>query len=194
MIKAIIFDCFGVLTTEAFHAFRNEYFLNSPEKRSSANQLMDNLNAAKISYDVFLSSLAEISGISKEEVETYLSSSQPNKPLFKYIKDNLKGKYRIGMLSNAGGNWLEQMFGKEKAELFDDVVLSYEHGILKPEAEIYKLAAQRLGVKPEECIFIDDNLGHCKGAQKTGMKSICYQDFLQTQKELNKLLAAGPND
>lgn len=191
MIKAIIFDCFGVLTTEAFHAFRSEFFADSAQKRSQANQAMDELNAASIPYEEFLARLAKLSGISKEEVKKYLSSSQPNKPLLEYVKGDLKPEYKIGMLSNAGANWLDQLFGKEGAALFDDAVLSYEEGILKPEPEIYKIAADRLEVAPDECIFIDDNSGHCEGARHAGMNAVWYQDFHQMKKELRDILTAS---
>lgn len=188
MIKAIIFDCFGVLTTEGFGVFRNKYFENSPENRSRANKLMDELNGGKVSYDDFLTGLAALSKTSKETVMEYLTENKPNEPLFDYIRQQLKPLYKIGMLSNAGENWLEELFSKEDVELFDDIVLSYEHGLIKPEAGIYLLAAKRLKVEPQECLFIDDNVGHCEGARKVGMQTIHYQDFSQLKKDLERLL------
>jgi FMN phosphatase YigB (HAD superfamily) len=68
MIKAVIFDCFGVLTTESFGAFRNQYFENSVENRAKANKLMGDLNAGRLEYDVFLDGLAGLSGISKQNL------------------------------------------------------------------------------------------------------------------------------
>jgi FMN phosphatase YigB (HAD superfamily) len=75
MIKAIIFDCFGVLTTESFDVFRSKYFSSEPEKRKKANELMDRLNAAQIEYSVFLKGLSNLSGVDEEKIEKYLSAN-----------------------------------------------------------------------------------------------------------------------
>jgi epoxide hydrolase-like predicted phosphatase len=194
MIKAVIFDCFGVLTTEAFHAFRDKYFLDSPEDRIRANKLMEELNKAKIPYDDFLKRLADLSKISKQDALEYLSTNQPNEPLFDFIRRDLKAKYKISILSNAGGNWIKEIFSKKDVELFDDIVLSYEHGITKPSADIFLLAAQRLNLDPRECVFIDDNASHCEGAEAVGMKAVKYEDFPQLKKDLEKVLSAGADN
>jgi epoxide hydrolase-like predicted phosphatase len=195
MIKAVIFDCFGVLTTESFGAFRNQYFENSVENRAKANKLMGDLNAGRLEYDVFLDGLAGLSGISKEKVLDYLSSTKsPNILLFSYIRKELKPKYKIGMLSNAGGNWLKELFSEEDLKLFDDIVLSYEHGLIKPEPDIYLLASGRLGVEPGECVFIDDSQNHCEGARAVGMQAVPYKNFQQMKQGLEEILAPGANN
>jgi putative hydrolase of the HAD superfamily len=194
MIKAVIFDCFGVLTTHSFDVFRTKYFSADPKKRKQANELMNSLNAAQISYATFLQKLSGLSGLSEQKIEEYLSENKANEPLFTYIRTKLKSKYKIGLLSNAGGNWLEQLFSEEDIELFDDIVLSFEFGITKPHPKIFDLAANRLGVKTSECVFIDDNDSHCLGANKAGMKSVCYKDFFQMKSDLQKILTAAAND
>jgi putative hydrolase of the HAD superfamily len=194
MIKAIIFDCFGVLTTESFDAFRNEYFADRLDKRKEASQTMDQLNAGQIGYNIFLQRLASISGLSEDKIERYLSRNTANKPLFDYIRQQLKPKYKIGVLSNAGSNWLNELFAKEDVELFDDAVLSYEHRIVKPHPEIFDLAAQRLGIKVEECVFVDDNKSHCHGAVKAGMHAVWYQNFEQMKKNLEEILSASSDN
>jgi len=73
--------------------------------------------------------------------------------------------------------------------MFDDVLLSYRYGIVKPQPEIYKMAAHRLRVSPSQALFIDDSLGHCQGAERAGMKAIAYQDFAQLKKDLENSLS-----
>jgi epoxide hydrolase-like predicted phosphatase len=188
MIKAVIFDCFGVLTTEGFGVFRAKYFQDEPAKREKANRLMDELNAGRLDYQIFLDDLSKLSGVEKSKILEYLTHNKSNEPLFELICAELKPKYKIGMLSNAGGNWLEEMFAAEDLELFDDILLSYEVGFIKPESEFYLLAARRLKVKPEECLFIDDSTGHCAGAEKVGMKTIHYKSFEQAKSDLEMVL------
>lgn len=189
MIQAIIFDCFGVLTSETFYAFLDKYLKDPGLKRAQANEAMDNLNAGLSTRDKFYSTLAKLSGLTETEVINFMSSIRPNEKLFDYIRQNLKPKYKLGVLSNVGDNRLDALFGKENLELFDDAVLSFAHGVIKPSKEIFIIAANRLNVAPEDCIFVDDRQKHVNGAVAAGMQAILYQDFDQFRTELEKLLA-----
>jgi putative hydrolase of the HAD superfamily len=62
------------------------------------------------------------------------------------------------------------------ADLFDDVIDSWEVGMRKPEARIYELAAQRLGVTPGECLFLDDMPENLVGAQAVGMQTVLVDE------------------
>lgn len=53
----------------------------------------------------------------------------------------------------------------------DSVVLSYEIGSAKPEPEIYRTALERLGARPEEAVFVDDQAAYCDGAAAVGIPS-----------------------
>jgi putative hydrolase of the HAD superfamily len=61
-------------------------------------------------------------------------------------------------------------------ELFDHVVDSCEVGLRKPQREIYELAASRVGLPIEECLFLDDHLGNVHGAIAAGMPAIHVTD------------------
>jgi putative hydrolase of the HAD superfamily len=68
--------------------------------------------------------------------------------------------------------------------------LSYESDVIKPEVRAYQLIAERLGVEPDECIFVDDQEKHCAGASQAGMKPVLYNDFTSFKKELEKILTS----
>jgi epoxide hydrolase-like predicted phosphatase len=189
MIKAIIFDFFGVLVTEGFKKFRDEHFPGDDKKWQEAVDLVNLHDSGQISKDQFIQGLADISGESFDYVAQNINSNQPNRLLVEYIRNELKLKYKIGLLSNSGDNYLSQMFGPKDVELFDDVVLSYRFKMIKPLPEIFELAAKRLGIQPSEAIFIDDSSSHCDGAQTTGMKTILYKDFPSFKKEIEQALA-----
>jgi putative hydrolase of the HAD superfamily len=72
--------------------------------------------------------------------------------------------------------------------------LSYKVGLIKPDPNIYIMAAKRLGLEPEECVFIDDNPGHCSAAREVGMKAIVYSSFSEVKNNLEKILSAGTDD
>jgi putative hydrolase of the HAD superfamily len=52
----------------------------------------------------------------------------------------------------------------------DAVVLSFEVGVAKPDAGIYRNALEALGASPEESIFVDDQLVYCEGAAAVGVR------------------------
>ncbi len=114
--------------------------------------------------------------------------SRPNEQLLDFIRQKLKPSYKIGLLSNSSGQGIQKFFSGDDEKLFDDMVFSGEVGIAKPHPEIYKLAAKRLGVKSEECIYIDDDDYRVEGAKTASMPAIVYEDFEQMKTELEALL------
>lgn len=73
------------------------------------------------------------------------------------------------------------------AELFDDVVISGEVGLRKPDPEIYRLAAQRLGLATGQCVFVDDLAPNIRGAVAVGMVGVRHRDVATTIAELSAI-------
>lgn len=188
MYKALIFDCFGVLTTEGWTHFCDHFFGNDPKRRQLAHNLADKLNLGKVDHEFFLEAASNLANITKTEAQKLIENNAPNAPLFELIAE-LKPKYKVGMLSNAGADWLHELFTDAQLGLIDDFVLSYQVGLLKPQPAIYELAAQRLGVSTEECIFIDDQPRYIEAAEALGMKGIVYESFAQAASDIKKLVA-----
>ncbi len=84
----------------------------------------------------------------------------------------LRPSYRVGVLSNAEVSFRQRLRELGLADLFDDVVCSAEVGVAKPELAIYRLAAERLGLEPETCVFIDDSEPNVAAAREVGMRGI----------------------
>lgn len=116
------------------------------------------------------------------------SGGQANVPLLDYIREELKPNYKIGLLSNAIKNYLPEMLTEEQIALFDVVGISFEMGVGKPDADAYKIVAKKLGVQPEECVFIDDIGVFAEAAKDVGMQAIVYSDLETTLAELRRLL------
>jgi putative hydrolase of the HAD superfamily len=192
MIRAIIFDCFGVLTTDGWQAFKKKHFNDDPDLLAQAAFLNRQVDSGQIPYDDFIAGIAELSGVEKQEVHRLVENNVPNEDIFAVLPE-LKQHYKIGFLSNAGDNWLESLFGKERPKLFDVVCLSCETGFVKPDLAAYMHAAKRLGLKPEECVLIDDQQIYIAGAIEAGMEAIHYQDFDQAWADLRRLLSSSEN-
>ena len=190
MIKSIIFDCFGVLTTDGWKQVREEYFANDSALLNHSLDIDKAVNAGMMEYDDFIAEISEMTGLAVDEVRKRLNGSAPNKILFEFIRDELQGKYKIGLLSNAAANWLNDLFEPWQVELFDETVLSYEAGTVKPDPAIYRMITNKLGVMPEECVFIDDSERYCVAAADLGITSIYHQDTNATIAKLKELIGA----
>ncbi len=188
MIKAIIFDCFGVLVQGTFGTFREKHFPSNEAKTRRMQELDDLASRGYMTHLEFVSELANLAGIPEQQVIEETGQNPPNEKLLTYIEQKLRGPYKIGFLSNAAENWLEDLFTKDQQGLFDDVVLSCEVGLAKPDQRIFELSADRLGVLPGECVFVDDSVRYCAAAEDVGMKAIRYTDFAQFEQALTNLL------
>lgn len=188
MILAIIFDCFGVLTTEGWLPFKQKYFGHDPQLLQQATDLSKRLNSGNLSYGEFLDSVADLASVPTADARSALERNVANEELFAYIHTRLQGRYKLSILSNAGGKTLRELFTSEQLQPFEEAELSFETGYVKPDPRAYENAASNLGVAPQQCVFIDDQERHCTAARDLGMKAICYQDFEQFKRELEPML------
>jgi 2-haloacid dehalogenase len=72
--------------------------------------------------------------------------------------------------------------------LFDDVILSGEHHLNKPDPAFFQAALHRIGWSAQECLFIDDHLPNIESARRLGLPSIHFQSPAQLERELKTLL------
>ena len=98
-----------------------------------------------------------------------------NPPVLDILR-RLKTRYKRILLSNTD----VERFGFIKKKfpeifLFDDYVLSYEVGYMKPHPEIYLEALKRARLRAAECVFLDDLPENIEGAQKLGMNAVLYE-------------------
>ena len=98
-----------------------------------------------------------------------------------------------GLISNSwGGNYGEGGYQREMFdELFDEVVISGEVGLRKPQPEIYLLAAERLKAEPAECVFVDDFKVNADGAVAVGMRGIQHRNAEETIPQLEEFLSVA---
>lgn len=194
MIRAIIFDCFGVLASEGWLPFKNRYFSHDPSLEQQANDLSKRLNSGHLTNGAFVQEIANLAGVSRTEALAAVQHNVPDTELFAYIAKILKPRYKLGILSNAGGDRLRELFTAEQVALFDEAALSFETGYVKPDKKAYELIAENLGITTQECVFIDDQERHCDGAGEAGMHAILYRDFEQMKTELEALLSGDTED
>ena len=198
MIKNIIFDFGGVLLDWNPHYLYDPYF-GDVEK---AEWFLTNIctypwnaqhDAGKPVAEGTTELIAQYSEWEKEirmyysEFEKMLSGQIAD--MEEYIKE-LKGRgFRIYGLSN----WSVETFAMIRPkypilDLMEDMVISGKEKVMKPDAKIYQIALQRFGIKPEESVFIDDNVNNIVGCEAVGIHGIVFKDAGQLRPVLEKLL------
>ena len=89
--------------------------------------------------------------------------------------DALRPRFKTAMLTNAASRFRETFVHTYDLEPhFDQIIISAEEGLAKPDPRIYQLAAERLGVAPEKSFFIDDLPENIAGAQAAGMQAVLF--------------------
>ena len=189
MIKAIIFDCFGVIRVDATIIAYRKLGGDIDKDGVFIRDTVAQANAGLIPSAA--SAIAKRLGITEARWrETVSQSSVVDYEILDYIKE-LRKKYKTAILSNVAPDGLKIWFEPGFLEQYFDVaVASGDVGYAKPEPEAYEITADRLGVRLDECVMVDDKLELCEGASAVGMKGIMYKNLGQLKKDLESLLAA----
>ena len=104
------------------------------------------------------------------------------------LKLKQKG-YPIYLLSNFPGDQFEKYrLQNSFLDEFDDMIISGDVGLAKPDIKIYQLAIKKFNLNPEESLFIDDKIENTKGAEQVGIKTIQLQKPEDLDKEIRKFI------
>jgi epoxide hydrolase-like predicted phosphatase len=202
-IRALIVDVGGVLTSpvsESFAAFCTSEGIDLADLRAAVGELLgvhdDDHPVARLEmglmevapFDMWLAgelNRALGTSIAPDGVGRRLVSNvQLEERMFEVVRRARAGGMRTGLLSNSWGN---TDYGP-LVDFFDGVVISGAEGMRKPDARIYRLAAERVGAEPPECVFVDDVTRNVDGAVAAGMHAIHHTDPDVTIPELERLL------
>src|SRR5262249_436842 len=119
--------------------------------------------------------------------EIWSSIFLPDTLIPESLLEGLRRRYRLLLLSNT--NAIHFQMVRENYPLlrhFDEYVLSYQVGALKPSARIYEEAIARAQCEAGECFFTDDIAEYVTAARKAGMDAVQFQSAAQIQAELSQ--------
>jgi putative hydrolase of the HAD superfamily len=197
--RGLIVDYGGVLTTDVFASFRafceaegidpdavRDRFRADPEARG----LLAGLETGALAAAEFEPRLAALLEVESERlIERLFGGLAPDEAMLDGVRSLRRTGVRTGLLSNSWGDGLAYDPALLE-ELFDAWVISSEVGLRKPDPAIYSLAAERLGLTPAECVFVDDLPGNLKPARALGMATVWHRgDAAATLAEVRTLLA-----
>jgi epoxide hydrolase-like predicted phosphatase len=203
-IDTIIFDFGGVLykTPDNKKLLRWQKMLGIADD-PEVTQLITDPSKSDLFWDVMLGKLTEDEmwsllrtrwhippRIGNRFLKNVMSKRRLNKPLAKFLQ-TLRSRYKTAILSNAGDKTrgtMEKVFGLHA--LVDEIIISAEEGVAKPNHELYKIALIRLNSKAENCIFVDDLIENVNAAKAIGMNAILHVENDTTISSLNSMIRA----
>lgn len=192
MIKAVLFDFFDVIHSD----YQKLWLAKNGYSRSGDFALAsDELDVGKITVNEYLQRYAAEhgSGTLDDLSSEFQRLSSLNTDLVQYIRLLRANGLRTALISNAHSDELRPLLNKHDLhELFDEIFISHEEGIAKPDPELFMRALNKLSIAPEESIFIDDNAINVAAANKMYITGIQYIDLESLKKDLDKLLNLNP--
>ena len=198
-MRGLLVDYGGVLTTsvwDSFRAFCDAEGLDRDEVRRlfredpEALALLRRLETDELDEEEFSAGFGPLLGIPAERheglIDRLFGGMEPEEPMIEALRRARAAGLRTGLISNSWGRgrYDRSMFG----ELFDGVVISGEVGLHKPQPQIFELGAERVGLLPSQCVFVDDLRENCAGAEAVGMIAVLHRQTDETLARLEELL------
>ena len=199
-MRGLLVDFGGVLTTNVFDSFRafceaegldpdavKRLFREDPR----AIEELRRLERGEVGEDEFAERFGPLLGVEQTEglVDRLFAGMEPDEAMLGAVRAARAAGVRTGLVSNS---WGRGRYDRDSfPELFDGVVISGEVGLHKPEPEIFRLGADRIGVPAEDCVFVDDLKENCAGAEAVGMTAVLHRGAEGTIPELERLLGVA---
>lgn len=185
VVTACLFDFGGVLTSPVWETFSSFCRAEGLDPDSVKNLFREDpgaledlreLEAGRIQPEAFEKSFGGRLGLERSEglIDRLFANMNPEEEMIGAVGAIRAAGIKTGLVSNS---WRTDQYDRAMLDgMFDDVVISGEVGMHKPNPDIYLLAAERLAVEPTGCVFVDDLRENCLGAEAVGMQSVRHRE------------------
>jgi putative hydrolase of the HAD superfamily len=201
----LLVDFGGVLTSDVFASFAafceaeglladtvRDRFMKDP----MARELLFDLESGRIAEEEFEAPFAAVLELDPSRatglIDRLFGGMRPDVEMVEAVAAFKAAGVKTGLVSNS---WGRARYDRSAfPRLFDGVVISGEEGIRKPDPAIYALGAERIGLPPEACVFVDDLKGNLKPARAMGMATVHHTRARVTIEQLEELLEVSLPD
>jgi len=192
----LLIDWGGVLTTNLFASFHAycvaseidpEALVKSFRENPEFRELLIALEKGAVQEPDFEESFAVMLGVSPEGlVDGLFAGVGPDEAMIEAVRKARAAGVRTGLISNSWGThrYPHELF----EELFDGIVISGQEGMRKPSRRMYELGAERAGIEPAKCVYVDDLPFNLPPAQELGMATVHHTSAETSVPALEKLL------
>ncbi len=197
-IETIFFDFGGVIIKTPSFKWVNRWkhllgINDHPEilgmlENPHESQLVQDICIGKIPEDHMWVMMAEKWHIKPPLIAQFrrrlFSKRQLNKRIVKFMAE-LHGQYQTAILSNAGDQSRQLMEDTYQLQnVVDEIIISAEEGVIKPNPQIFEIAMDRLNTSPEVSLLLDDSLANIFSARNFGMKAV---QFINNQQAIQAI-------
>ena len=197
-IKAVFFDLGGVILRTEYQAPRQHLAERLGMEYEDLSKLVfggetaDQASVGRISEEEHWSSVIQRLHLPESETqairEEFFAGDIIDTGLLDFMR-GLRKQFKVGLISNAWSGLRAYILNRKLEDAFDAMIISAEVGVAKPDARIYQIALEKLGVVASESVFLDDFMENVEGARAVGMQAIYFTQPEQALKELKQLLA-----
>lgn len=189
MIKVIAFDYADVIAQSPLSKWVRENLSKEDDRYNHYKKHSPLWDTGQMTTEKFYQTLSEVTGISPNLIwEKFYENRKPDKEVVNIIK-KLKKNYKIILFSNFLAELLRKLLVQQKIEkLFDEIIISSEHKLAKPDPDFFDLLIKKSQVKKDEILFIDDRIENVSGANDMGIKSMQFINSETLTTDLKKFL------
>lgn len=200
-VRAVVFDIGGILEITPDTGWRAKWEARFHWGEGALDQrLMPLWRAGSVGampISEIEARMAEVLGLDDEQLGEWMTDlwndylGELNVELAEYF-GSLRSRVRTGIISNSFVGAREKEHERYGfGDLCDPIIYSHEVGMEKPDPRIFLLACERLGVRPDEVVFLDDVPMHVDAACKLGMTGILYRDNAQAIRAIEACLTGA---
>jgi epoxide hydrolase-like predicted phosphatase len=200
MIKAIIFDFGRVISAQKPPSLFRSYEQDLGLAPGTINPIMfgspawqDALLGRKTIEEYWRAIGPALELHTVERIDQFRRRYHADEAINERVLDlirRLHGHYKLAVLSNSPPDLVRWLAEWGIRDLFDVVFCSGDEGVTKPDPTAFALTLKRLGVAPEEAVFIDDTPGHVEAARALGLHGIHFTTAEALADQLDDLLAS----
>lgn len=202
-IRAVIFDFGGVLyhqpdmkmarRLQVMLGLKNDQFISAVLASPNDSEFVAAVMVGNIPEQEVWDMLAKRWKVKVDLInmlrQTLMSRNRLNKELAGFLA-GLRPQYKTAILSNAGTDarrTFTEIFGLN--QVVDEMIISAEERVAKPDARIYQITLDRLQMTPEEVVFLDDLVENVEAARLFGIRAVHFQSNLQAITEVQRYLS-----
>ncbi len=194
MIKAVLFDYFGVLTEGGASlrgVFAEAYGVSKGHLQYDWPMSMQALKG-QVADEDFIAGVnalnADTEPVTRQDLEVRGDHPRTSKTVYE-LAEKLRGQgVKTGIVSNTLRTMADSLRQNGLYDGFSPLLLSCEVSIAKPDSALYRMAVDELGVDPSEIVFIDDAPANLEPAKKLGMHVILAKDPEQIVQDTKQLI------
>lgn len=185
MIKAIVFDYMDVIAPSPIKLWISKNLPDPQERLETLGKYGNIWDLGGVDLNGFYKILSKVTDVPAKSIwDTFYKNLPADQEVINIIK-KLKKHYKIILFSNNCGDNLRLLMKKQKIySLFDEIIISSDHRLVKPDPKFYELILSIGRIDASEAIFIDDSQVNIDTGNNFGIKSLLFTNPQKLKQDL----------